>query len=256
MNSILIDAHIHPFRKPEQNIAAYGAPASTEEFMEELRRTGITRACGSVVRRMEHSTWEEIHSLNQDALWLRDRYPDFYIPGIHVHGDFPEESCGEIERMHREHGVRWIGELVAYMMQTGAYDGPGMFRIYETAQALGMPVNIHCSDLAVLEKILMNFPALKLVIAHPEDCGTAKQRFDLVRRYDNACIDISGTGLFRWNMLRYALDVCGSEKILFGSDFPICSPGMNLGGVLAEHLSDSERENVLAKNFLRLVGEL
>ena len=57
-------------------------------------------------------------------------------------------------------------------------------------------------------------------------------------------------------MLRYAVDQCGSEKILFGSDFPICSPGMNIGGVFAEHMTDAELKNVFADNFLRLIGEL
>lgn len=47
----------------------------------------------------------------------------------------------------------------------------------------------------------------------------------------------------------------GSEKLLFGSDFPICSPGMNLGGVLAEHLTGTELKNILSDNFLRLIGE-
>ena len=56
-------------------------------------------------------------------------------------------------------------------------------------------------------------------------------------------------------MLRYAIDLCGSEKLLFGSDFPICSPGMNLGGVLAEHLTGTELKNILSDNFLRLIGE-
>ena len=253
MDFPVIDAHIHPFFREENNIAAFGAPVSADEFIAELRRAGIARACGSVIQRSAAS-FEDVRRLNREALRFRDRYPDFYIPGIHVHGAYPEESCRELELMYREHGVRWIGELVSYLMRTGEYDGEGMFRIYETARDLGMPVNIHCSDIAVLERILKNFPTLNLVIAHPEDLGNAKTRFELVRRYPNAYLDISGTGLFRWNMLRYAIDACGSEKLLFGSDFPICSPGMNLGGVLAEHLSEAELRNVLSDNFLRLTG--
>ena len=254
MDFPVIDAHIHPFISPEHNIAAYGHPCTLEEFMQEMKRTGIDKVCGSVICR-HAATFEDVLALNREALQIREQYPDFYVPGIHVHGAYPEESCRELEHMYRDHGVRWIGELVAYVMQTGEYDSANMFRIYETARDLGMPVNIHCSDIGVIERILKNFPALKLVVAHPEDIGTAKKRFELISRYPNAYIDISGTGLFRWNMLRYAIDLCGSEKILFGSDFPVCSPGMNLGGVLAEHLSETELRNVLRDNFLRLIGE-
>ena len=254
MDFFIIDAHIHPFFKEENNIAAFGAPISADEFVGELRRAGIKRACGSVIERGA-GTFEDIQRLNREALRFRDLYPDFYIPGIHIHGGYPEESCRELELMHNEHGVRWIGELVSYLMPIGDYDSPGMFQIYETARDLDMVLNIHCSDLAMIERVLKNFPTLNLVIAHPEDLANAKKRFELVRSYPNAYLDLSGTGLFRWNMLRYAIDVCGSEKLLFGSDFPVCSPGMNIGGVLAEHLSSAELRNVFSCNFLRLTGE-
>jgi predicted TIM-barrel fold metal-dependent hydrolase len=87
-------------------------------------------------------------------------------------------------------------------------------------------------------------------------CGSVitKTEAKTFENYENVYLDISGTGLFRWNMLRHAVDICGSEKLLFGSDFPICSAAMNLQGALAEHLSDAEFDNVLCKNFKRLMG--
>lgn len=251
---MIADAHIHPFPEPENNIARFGAPETLQEFMAELKRCGFARVCGSVLIR-RRCTFDEVRQANRAALRIRELYPDFYEPGIQVHGDDPEGSCREVETMYREHRVRWIGELVHYLMGTGEYDSPGMFRIFETARDLGMPVNIHCGELDVVETVLKNFPTLTLVLAHPGDVNAAKERFELIRRYPNACLDISGTGLFRWNMLRYAIDRCGSEKLLFGSDFPVCSAAMNLGGVLGEHLTEAERENILWRNFRRLVGE-
>jgi len=41
------------------------------------------------------------------------------------------------------------------------------------------------------------------------------------------------------------------DKILFGSDFPICNPAMNLKAVLFEHLTDAELKAVFAGNFKR-----
>ena len=149
MDFPVIDAHIHPFIEPENNIAAFGDPTTPDGFVREMRRTGISRACGSVIARRAAS-FEDVQKLNREALKIRDAYPDFYIPGIHIHGGHPEESCRELELMYKEYGVRWIGELVAYMMQTGEYDSGGMFRIYETARDLGMPVNFLCCDLVVI----------------------------------------------------------------------------------------------------------
>jgi len=65
-------------------------------------------------------------------------------------------------------------------------------------------------------------------------------------------MDLSGTGLFRWNMLKYGVDLCGADRFLFGSDFPICSPGMNLYGVLSENLTDAECRLIFSENFKRL----
>ena len=251
----VIDAHIHPFIDQTNNIAVYGSPGSLDEFIAELKRAGITHACGSVIQRNEAATFDDIIRLNRAALEIQRRYPNFYIPGVHVHSRYPEESCRELEQLYAL-GVRWIGELVPYLMETGTYAEPGLRDVFALAQDLGMPVNLHLwpSPMSELETLVADFPRLKVVLAHPGDHGEAVERFTTTAKYENLFMDVSGTGLFRWNMLRYAIDLCGSEKLLFGSDFPICSPGMNLHGVLAEHLSETELVNVLYQNFERLTG--
>jgi predicted TIM-barrel fold metal-dependent hydrolase len=55
-------------------------------------------------------------------------------------------------------------------------------------------------------------------------------------------------------MLRYGVDVCGADKLLFGSDMPVCSAGMYVYGVLSENLTEDELSLVLAGNCKRLLG--
>ena len=198
--------------------------------------------------------FEVIRRCNRAALALRDRHPDFYLPGIHVHPNFPEESCAELEEMHRR-GVRWVGELVAYLMGYTGYCVPELMPVWETARDLGMVVNIHPAALEDAEALLNAFPTLKVVVAHL-DSGAAgtRNRFDLIGRHANAWLDLSGSGVFRWNVLRSGIDQVGREKFLFGTDFPICSPGMLLDGIFREHLTDAERRAVLSENFLNLIG--
>ena len=250
----VIDAHIHPFIDTKDCIGRFGIPATLEEMASTLKANGFTRACGSVIERKKAESFEDIKKLNRMCLQARDLYRDLFIPGIHVHGAFPEESVQELEYMYKEHSVRWIGELVAHSLGTGAYDSPGMFAIYETAVKLGVPVNIHCADLAVVENVVKNFPRLNVVLAHPDDAASFLERSGLVSRYKNLFLDISGTGLFRWGMLKYCVKLMGPEKILFGTDFPICNPAMYVAGVLAENLSPEENHLIFAGNFLRLTG--
>ena len=105
--------------------------------------------------------------------------------------------------------------------------------------------------------VLEQAPGLNVILAHPgEPWGPtgAKGRFQFVSEYANLYMDISGYGLFRWNMLRYAVDVCGPEKIIFGSDMPTCSAGMYLYGALSENMTDDEFRLILGGNFRRLLG--
>ena len=67
-------------------------------------------------------------------------------------------------------------------------------------------------------------------------------------------MDVSGCGLYRWNMLRYGVDVCGANKLLFGSDMLVCSAGMYVYGALVENLTREELSLVLAGNCKRLPG--
>ena len=246
----IIDCHIHPrFRN------FFGAVEDEATFIDDLRRSGVDKICGSVIKRAQfESEWSDIEYCNDQALEFRDRYPDFYTPGIHVHGSFVEESCREIEKRHAQ-GVRWVGELVNYIMRTGRYSSRGMMQIFEVCRDYNMTVNLHNdSNISEITPILEAFPTLNIVVAHPHDFVDVKERFEFISKYPNAFMDISGNGFQRYGMLRWAIDCCGKEKILFGTDFPINSIGMYVQGVLFERLTDDERRAVFSGNFRRLTG--
>ena len=250
----VIDAHIHPFLEDfGVNIGRYGTPVSPDHFVEELKAVGTTRCCGSVIFRGK-ADMNIIRACNRAALRFRDRYPNFYVPGIHLHGGYPEESMAELDAMMAE-GVRWVGELVPYIMDTGDYDTPGMLEVFGYCAKRGVVVNIHHGwPREKVDAVVSRFPDLKLVMAHPGELDIAKERLTYVAEHPNVYLDISGTGLFRWGMLQYAVELCGSSKILYGSDFPVCSAGMNLWGALAENLTDDQFQDIFSRNFLRLVG--
>lgn len=252
----IIDIHTHPFLDFENGcIGPYGKPGNMAEFHKEMKKVGIDRYAGAPLVKHHVTDYKEIRKLNEDALRIRDEFPS-YIPGIQIHGEFPEESIADLTRLYHEEGVRYIGELVPYIMHTGEFNTPGMIQILKEAGKLGMVVNFHEGKRETVVPVLENCPGLKVILAHPgEPWGHSQSRFAFVAEYENLYMDTSGYGLFRWNMLRYAIDVCGAEKLLFGSDMPTCSAGMYLYGVLSENLTDDEFRLVLAGNFKRLIGE-
>lgn len=254
----IIDAHTHPFLDFDYGcIGKYGSPQTMEEFDQEMKKVGIFKYAGApIIRaRKDKTSFEEIRHLNRIALQIRELFPA-YIPGIHVHGDYVKESCQELHEMYAQ-GVRLVGELVPYILNTGNLNTPGMMEILGEIEKLAMVVCLHHGTREELEPALKRYPDLKVIIAHPgEPYGAVSsfERFKMVADYENLHMDISGTGLFRWNMLRYAIDTCGSNKMIFGSDMPVCSPGLNLYGALCENLTDEEFSLVLGGNFKRLLA--
>lgn len=253
----IVDAHIHPLGDEQScRLVLFGQEMSEQQFVAELRSAGIEQACGSVAKRfpVRPESFQEIQALNRSALSFRDRQGDFYIPGVQVHPAFPAESCRELLKMRDEHGVKFVGELVPYMMDFGDCLSPAMLEIFACILELGLTVNLHLLQESDLAEILRSFPDLKLIVAHPTaDPKVYASRLETIAQYPNAALDISGSGPNSWGMLRFGINTAGRDKIIFGTDFPLRNPGMYVAGVLAEHLSEDERQAVFSGNFRRLL---
>ena len=253
MDYEIIDAHLHPFLNPACCINQYQAVKTAREFVTHLRQLGISLSAGSIIRKLDGDDFTPVRELNQDALEFQKRYPDFYLPGIHVHSQFPNESCQELERLHA-HGVRLIGELVPYYMGWDSYAVSRMDPVWDLAAQLGYVVSIHPSTLEDIEQLLTRFPQLKVLIAHPGERADYLDKLELLKRHPNAFLDICGTGLFRHGMLEYGVKEVGVERFLFGTDFPVCSAAMQIGGVLGENLTHKQREAIFAENAKKILG--
>lgn len=252
----IIDCHYHPEVDAATHNAWYEPLRSVEEQIATLRRAGIARACGAPVRRLQPDSFAPIRALNDMALALRDRFPEFCLPGIHVHPRFPQESCAELDRCCGGEGVRWVGELVGYMMGYGEeFASPDALTVLGHAGRRGAVVNFHCNDLEVIERLCRALPGTTLVLAHPG--GSAPEQFRarlaLVARYPNLHMDISGSGVDRYGILRRGIDAAGADKFLFGTDYPFNNPAVYVQGVRFERLTDEERAAIFSRNFRRLV---
>ena len=254
----IIDFHTHPWGRAEHNICHYrelmeGDPAAV--YYRDLTRCGITRAAGMpICRGLEPA--EQMRLSNRDALALRETLGEFYIPGMAIHPAFVRESCEEMERMHAA-GVRLIGELVPYCCGWGddPFLHPGLSEILALAEELSMVVSFHSMAARADEyEMIKKHPGVTFVGAHPGEKDTYLRHLSWIEERPNYYLDLSGTGLFRYGMLAYGVRRVGAERLLFGSDYPICSPGMNIGAVEYENIRDGERELILSGNAKRLLG--
>jgi predicted TIM-barrel fold metal-dependent hydrolase len=252
----IMDFHTHPFSEKLYNICNYYDVYDTaeEDIKKTLQPLGITKIAGSAIQYREPiDSFAKVRACNDCALAIAERMGGFYIPGFHVHPHYVEDSVEEVGRMARA-GVKLIGELVPYLQGWRAYNEAGLFPILEEAAKHSMVVSFHDMAVDTIDEMVSRFPDITFVNAHPGEKDSVLRHIERMKKYDNLYLDISGTGIFRWNMLRYLVDTVGSERILFGTDYPICNPGVYIGGVLAEPISDEAKENIFSKNAKRILS--
>ena len=103
-----------------------------------------------------------------------------------------------------------------------------------------------------MEAMISRHPRLIFVPAHPGEREYYEKHLDRMKRYSNVYLDLSGTGLFRYGMLREGIRQVGAERFLFGTDYPITNPQMYVHAVLGEHICDRDRELIFHENARRI----
>ena len=252
----IVDVHCHPIDDDleRSKFNAYGSPNCTKDFFADMRAEGVDFCVGSVIRvESEPESFAPFAETNASGFELEKKYPDFYQTGIRINPLFVKDSIAELEK-YRKQGVTWIGELVPYMSGYASISSPEILEIFAVARDLGMTVNIHSPQTEDLDNLMKNLPDLKVIAAHPGERKLVLERTELMKRHKNLPWDISGTGLFRWGMLRYLVEQCGADRLLFGTDFPICNIAMQIYGVLSERISDEAKLAIFSGNYDRLSG--
>jgi predicted TIM-barrel fold metal-dependent hydrolase len=149
----------------------------------------------------------------------------------------------EFERSRTELGLRGVKLGPNYQI----FDplGAPAKRIYALAERHGLPVLFHQGASPVreaplryahpllMDDIAMEFPELRIVMAH---MGHPWQRDTIVtiRKHPHVYADVSALFYRPWSFyegLRLATEWGALEKLLFGSDFPIATPGETIAGL-------------------------
>ncbi len=259
----IIDFHMHPYMVTEQNIFYYkdDCGMSFNTTLDVMDKLGVRHFCGAVLGpKMEEDAPREemarrLRYDNDCALELHRIYGDRYIPGFKVNPKLVRESCEEIERMHQQ-GFNLIGELCPYMEGwIDMYADPAFYEILDVAKQYGMVVDIH-NELPKADditKLMADNKDVQFVIAHPNCFKNLDKNIERLKMSENFHIDLSAIPIYN-GITRSIINAVGKERVLFGSDFPICNLGMHIGAVLWDpFLTDDEKEHVFSLNAKRLL---
>ena len=264
MNFEIIDFHTHPFLTNNTNICLYKNSTifSTDNTLKLLTQLGVSKICGSVISvsdtRTPTNIWERLKSYNDEALKLAEVFNGKYYPGLHIHPDFLEESIKEIDRFYLK-GYKLIGELTPYLHcytnKANAYNEKNMQEILDYASQKSMILNIHPSTDDDMDLLMKNHPNLIVVGAHPNEGEIIKRHILRAKKYKNYYIDVSGSGIARYGCAKHLVDEVGAEKVLFGSDYPICNMQMYVDSIKNDLLlSNDEKRLILSENAKKLLN--
>lgn len=196
-----------------------------------------------------------VESINDFIAEQCAEHPEF-IGFATLHQDYPDPEA-EIERAI---GLGLRGLKLHPDTQRVAMDDPRLMRIYEIIEGR-LPLIMHCGDYrygyshpALMKKVLRTFPKLVVDAAHFGGWSV----FDLAVEYleDERCfLDMSSAQTFLGPRRTAELvRIYGTDRIMFGSDFPMWDPVTEYEMFTALPFSESEFEQMLRGNAERFIG--
>jgi predicted TIM-barrel fold metal-dependent hydrolase len=252
-------AHIYPEKIAEKAVANIGEfykiPMRRKGTVEDLLESGRGGGIERFVVFSAAAVPGQAASINDYIASVCGAHPEFAGFGtLHAAMENPGE---EIERII---SLGLKGIKLHPDMQRFNIDDERMMKIYALLEGR-LPVVFHTGDYRYpyshpsrLAGVLDRFPALVCVAAHFG--GWSLQ--DLAMEYlkDRFCyLDISSSLPFLGKKRAAELiRFYGSERFLFGSDYPMWDPSACLEEFMELDLSAAERENILYKNALRILG--
>ena len=284
---MIIDAHTHIFSPDVITHRAQYAKRDTffgflysgvaarmvgaQEIIVAMDAAGIDQAI------LTGWCWQNHETCVEENSWMMEmvrQYPGRLIALAAIQPNAGAAAIRELERCVAG-GMVGLGELNADGQQF-RFDDVNVIALANAAAEMGVTVLLHTNEpvghkypgkgtlpLADIYDFIQAVPKLKLVLAH---WGGGFPFYELMRAvrkvaanvwYDTAASPL----LYSSKIFRAMIDVVGSEKILYGSDFPLIlypkrQSDPDFGPFLDEirnlGLSEEEWTNVMAKNAQRV----
>ena len=272
---MIIDCHTHIFPSKIAQKAAhdlvklYGSPPVVGVTAAALSKHMDQCGVDSSVILPVATTPDQVRSINNWVLSVSNDCELFIGLGA-MHPDF--ENVGdmgdELERLKKA-GIR--GVKIHPEFQFFYPDEERMFGLYEAFIEHDMLAFFHAGGGGTwlkeihgtperFETVLDSFPKMKVLAAHfgGYDCWTGVEKHLLGRDilFDTAYIFKSGDGTkyLPADEIVRMVEAHGSEKVLFGTDYPFRRQDVEIANLLGLDLDDPDKRAILGENAARVFG--
>lgn len=147
------------------------------------------------------------------------------------------------------------GLKLSPMTHQFSFAGKGLASLVECCDEYGFPVYSHVvySPGAATAKFIAlarSFPGVNFIIGHMGFGPADREAREAAASMDNVFLE-SSTG--NYLALKEAVQMAGADKIIFGSEFPLSHPGVELKKIMLLDLSDDARDKILGINIRQLI---
>jgi predicted TIM-barrel fold metal-dependent hydrolase len=244
----------------------------------------ILESAGSLLRFLDAEEIERtclINYVSPDVMGFTREVNDWIAGYTRGHRDrlIPVGSVNPLHEMNVRDEIRRVLDLGIGMIKLhpphqlfapNAYRGElwQLSEIYHECEERGVPVMFHTgtsvfprarnvfADPMPVDDVAVDFPHLKIILAHAGRPLYGETAFFLARRHPNVHVDISG--IPPKALLRYLPRLADiADKVLWGTDWPspgVLSPSANVAAFRSLALGAEVEEKVLRGNAARLFG--
>jgi len=280
MPSVIIDFHTHilpHWLKERRNeyvksdpcfSLLYAQPkariATAEELIASMDEAGIDL---SVVLNAGWVSHELCVKTNDYILDSISRHPKRLVGFCAVQPRAGDAAIAEIERCARA-GAKGIGELRSDVQGFDLADKKTMKPLVDTVLKYDLILLTHCSEPVgheyigkghitpdIVYSFVTSFPELRTVCAH---WGGGLPFYALMpevaRALGNVFFDTAATVfLYKAEIFEQVSRIIGSNKILFGTDYPLMRQDRVIAQVRAAQLSEKDKAGILEANARKLL---
>jgi predicted TIM-barrel fold metal-dependent hydrolase len=216
------------------------------------------------------SPWEGVDAVRRENAYLLEcaqQYPRQIIPFITL----PKEGKAAMAELERcvAAGARGVGELAPGTYGDRLWSLEAMKPLFAAIREKGLPLLIHVNEplghpypgkgrvgLAEIEALVTALQGVRVILAHwgggfffyelmPEIAAMCREVY-----YDTAASPF----LYDKKIYKTAIAICGHDRILFGSDYPLIPPQRYVQEMQEASLAPEELEAILHLNAQRLLG--
>ena len=237
---------------------------TAEELIASMDEDGIGLSVVLNIGWVSHELCVETNDYILDSI---SRYPDRLIGFCSIQPRAGDAAIAELERCAQA-GARGIGEMRSDVQDFDLADRTIMKPLVDAAIKHDLIFLTHSSEPVghqyigkgsitpdILYSFIQGFPDLKLVCAH---WGGGLPFYGLMPEVaevlTNTFFDTAATiWLYQPQIFQQVSNIIGSDKILFGSDYPLIAQNRIIAQIQSSELAEEDKAKILGGNAQKLL---